>query len=166
MLRRAAAATRTRLYVLLRGDWRQVSTAQAYERLLFVYDSLAQSHPRLDVRVLLPPAESASSAAAVEPGATGLPTPGSAAVTANVCGALAMPCGAPELQALLGATEDDGEDIALINAGRSAAGLGPLLFFLLPPKPTDTPEPVFSFSADKHGTAAGAAAGGGDASAA
>jgi hypothetical protein len=140
LLRRAAAATRTRLYVLLRGDWRPVTPAQAQERLSLVYGSLAQSHPRLDVRVLLPPAETASSSAAVEPGAAVVPPPGSGASTLDAGAVLAVAPGAPELQALLGATVGDGDDLAQINAGRAAAGLGPLTFYLLPPVFTDIGE--------------------------
>jgi len=103
VLRRAAAATRTRLYVLLRGNWRPLSPTQAQDRLSSVYDSLTLSHPRLDVRVLLPPALGTGSVAG--------PAAAVAAAHANVVAS------APELEALLGVRLEDGADLAELNAG-------------------------------------------------
>jgi len=50
----AAAATKSRLYVAMEGDWSTQARGSIQKRLLSIYDTLHNHHPTLDSRVLLP----------------------------------------------------------------------------------------------------------------
>eukprot|EP00961_Rhodomonas_salina_P275271 3718789-Rhodomonas_salina.3 len=53
-LKVAAENTNDRLYVMVEGDWGQLSRQQVQKRLLFIYDELNRANNKLDARVLLP----------------------------------------------------------------------------------------------------------------
>jgi phosphopantetheine adenylyltransferase/dephospho-CoA kinase len=54
----SASIVQERLFVTLRGNWSPLSLEQVQQKLQFVYQSVAQVQPELDVRVLLPCNES------------------------------------------------------------------------------------------------------------
>ena len=86
VLTASAARVHRRLYVSLQGDWEPLSVAAVTEALQRVYLHVARSQPDLDVRVLLPGAESE-----VAPGA-------------------------PEIDVLIGPAEDEADLAALNTA--------------------------------------------------
>ena len=53
----SARAVERRLYVSLKGDWGPLTFEQVQRRLLFIYQQVERHRPGLDVRVLLPCAD-------------------------------------------------------------------------------------------------------------
>ena len=62
----SASVVRRRLYVALRGNWASLSFEQVQQRLAFVYQQVERAQPGLDVRVLLPCADSDAAPGAPE----------------------------------------------------------------------------------------------------
>ena len=96
----AASSVSRRLYVHLRGDWCSLSVDQILARLQFIYHTIGKCQPELDARVVLP------------------------------CTDDEAMTGAPEVDALLGDSEDEVE-LSSINALRISYGVPSIAFLPL-----------------------------------